>query len=96
MNQTRGWGRLWAEALTATILIQPIQATLVLLGAKMISLLAAFLQVGVPPLVQVLVGIASIAMALRVPYMLLSRATHVVADFQREIAMVGASLARAA
>jgi hypothetical protein len=96
LPQTRGWGRMWAEAFTATILIQPIQATLVMLGAKFLSLLAAFIQGPLPPVVQVLVGLASIIMALYVPRMLLSRATHVVADFHQETAQIGRVIAAAA
>lgn len=95
LPQTRAWGRMWAEAFTATLLIQPIQAALVMLGAKMLSLLGNVIDV-VPPLVQILVGLASILLALWVPKMLLSGATHVIADFQRETAQVSRVLAAAA
>ncbi len=96
LPQTRPWGRMWAEAFTATILIQPIQATLVMLGAKLLSLVAALLSGPLPPVVQVLVGLASIILALYVPRMLLSRATHVVADFHQETAQIGRVIAAAA
>ncbi|HLW01813.1 MAG TPA: hypothetical protein VKT82_24380 [Ktedonobacterales bacterium] len=85
LPQSRAWGRMWAEAFVATILIQPIQTTLVMLGAKMIALVAGFLTVpSLPPTVQVLVGLASISLALKVPSLLLGRATHVVTDFHNE------------
>lgn len=96
LPQSRAWGRMWSEALAATILIQPIQAVLIMLGAKFISLIASFFQAGIPPIVQVLVGIASVYVALKVPTMLLSRATHVVSDFQEEFNKAAGMALRAA
>lgn len=93
LPQSRAWGRMWAEAFVATLLIQPIQATLVMLGAKMLSLVGALLSGPVPPLVQILVGLASIILALKVPMLLLSRATHVVTDFHNETAKIAAVFA---
>ena len=93
LPQSRAWGRMWAEAFAATILIQPIQTMLVLLGAKMVSLLVTFFQAGIPPLVQILVGLASIILALKVPQLLLSRATHLVSDFHNETARIASVFA---
>ena len=96
LPQTRAWGKLWAEAFAATILMQPIQATLVVLGAKFLSLLGVYFIGGLPPFVQVLVGITSILTALFVPRLLLSRATSVVSDFHAEATRLATRLATAA
>lgn len=96
LPQTRGWSRLWGEAFAATILIQPIQAVVVGVGSVFLSSLGPYLQsfgLSFPPIVQVLAGIAAFFLALRVPSLLLSRATHVVGDVQRQAIRVAAYLA---
>lgn len=93
LPQTRAWGKMWAEALAATIIMQPIQVTIIMLGAKMLSLLAGFLTVpSLPPIVEILVGITSIALSLYVPRFLLTRATSVVSDFHAEATRAAARM----
>lgn len=95
LPQSRAWGRMWAEAFVATLLIQPLQVVLIVLGAKMLSLVGTLLSGPVPPIVQILVGLASVIMALYVPRLLLSRATNVVADFHQETARIAYVIAGA-
>lgn len=93
LPQTRPWARMWGEAFAATLLIQPIQSVVVLLGSELLANVGVWFQVGFPPIAQVLVGIAMVYVALKVPGLLLSRTTHVASDFHSEIARLALYLA---
>lgn len=95
LPQTRTWGRLWAEGFVATLLIQPIQAVVVLIGSWFLSNLTQLFGPNYPPSVQIGLGIACAFLAIRVPA-LLGRFTHYGTDLRSQVNRVVTALAAAA
>jgi hypothetical protein len=95
LPQTRTWGRLWAEGFVATLLIQPIQAVIVLIGSSFMSNLTELFGPNFPPIVQILLGMACVYLATRVPAML-GRFTHMAGDLRGQVTRVAMMLASGA
>jgi hypothetical protein len=68
LPQTRAWGTLWAQAFVATLIAQFLQLLCLGLGA---ALIASFGHASITP-VSILVGIAAVFLAGKIPDMLLS------------------------
>lgn len=95
LPQTRTWGRLWAEGFVATLLIQPVQAVVVVIGSWFMSNLTELFGPNFPPIVQLLLGIACAFLAIRVPA-ILGRFTHYGTDLRGQVSRLAMQLASAA
>jgi hypothetical protein len=95
LPQSRSWGRLWAEAFVATLLIQPLQAVVVLIGSNLMATAVELFGPNFPPIVQILLGMACVYLAIRIPSML-SRVTHMAGDLRGQVTRVVQALATAA
>lgn len=95
LPQTRTWGRLWAEGFVATLLIQPIQAVVVLIGSWFLANMTQLFGPNFPPIVQIMLGIACAFLAVRVPA-LLGRFTHYGTDLRGQVNRLVTALASGA
>lgn len=95
LPQTRAWGRLWAEGFVAALLIQPLQAVIVLIASSFMSNLVQLFGPNFPPIAQLLLGMASVYLAIRVPSML-SRVTHMAGDLRGQVTRAVMAAASAA
>jgi hypothetical protein len=94
LPQSRTWGRLWAEAFVATLLIQPLQAVVVLIGSNLMATEVELFGPNFPPIVQILLGMACVYLAIRIPSML-SRVTHMAGDLRGQVTRAITALAAA-
>lgn len=95
LPQTRAWGRLWAEGFVAALLIQPLQAVIVLIGSSFMANMVQLFGPNFPPIVQILLGMACVYLAIRVPSML-SRVTHMAGDLRGQVSRAIMAFAAAA
>ncbi len=94
LPQSRTWGRLWAEAFVATLLIQPLQAVVILIGSNLMATAVELFGPNFPPIVQILLGMACVYLAIRIPSML-SRVTHMAGDLRGQVTRAVMALAAA-
>lgn len=94
LPQTRAWGRLWAEGFVAALLIQPLQAIIILIGSSFMANVTQLFGPNFPPIVQILLGMACVYLAIRVPSML-SRVTHMAGDLRGQVTRAAMMLAAA-
>jgi hypothetical protein len=94
LPQSRSWGRLWAEAFVATLLIQPLQAVVILIGSNLMATAVELFGPNFPPIVQILLGMACVYLAIRIPSML-SRVTHMAGDLRGQVTRAITALAAA-